>query len=121
MHVCMKEAVTKHLGKENGDPIARQLRQIDTRRTQFAYLADRNTPHALHHQHLGLAIVPEHLGDQHQVKARHVAAQLGRISCFAHQVELVMEVFVEFGNHLARLEALAVGRQATHPSGHHAH
>ena len=32
-----------------------------------------------------------------------------------------MQVGVEFGDHLARLQALAVGRQAFDPAGHHVH
>ena len=40
---------------------------------------------------------------------------------FAHQVELVVQVFVELGHHLAWLEPLAIGRQPLDPAGHHAH
>ena len=36
---------------------------------QAVDLADRHAVHALHHDHLGVAVVPEHLGDQHQVQA----------------------------------------------------
>jgi len=65
--------------------------------------------------------VPDHLGDQHQIKALHVAAQLGRVGRFAHQVQLVVQVFVKLGHHLAGFEAFAVGAQVFHPARHHAH
>ena len=68
-----------------------------------------------------MAEIPEHLGDQHQVQAFHVAAQLGSVRGLAHQVKLVVQVGVELGHHLARLEALAVGRELLDQLGHRAH
>ena len=46
----------------------------------------------------------------------HVAAQLRGVGRLAHQVELVVQVLVELGDHLARLQALAVGRHALDPA-----
>jgi len=65
--------------------------------------------------------VPEHLGDQHQAQVFHVAPQLGGVGSFAHEVELVVQVFVEFGHHLTGLEPLAVIAQAFDPARHQAH
>ena len=41
-------------------------------------LADRNAVHALHHDHVGVAEVPVHLGDHHQVRARPCCGAAGR-------------------------------------------
>ena len=79
-------------------------------------LADRHAVHALHHDHARGAQVPHHLGHQHQVQALHVAPQLRGVGGLAHQVELVVQVDVELGHHLARLQPLAVGATAARPS-----
>jgi hypothetical protein len=121
VHVGMEEAVAEHLGEEDGDAVARQLGDVHAGLAQALHLADGHAVHALHHHDLGMAEVPEHLGDQHQVQPRHVAAQLRGVGGLAHQVQLVVQVLVELGHHLARLQALAIGRQAFHPAGHHAH
>ena len=39
-------------------------------------------------------------------------AQLAGVGGFAHQIEFVVQVFVEFGHHFARFQPLAVGKQA---------
>ena len=77
--------------------------------------------HALHDHHLGVAIVPEHLGDHHQVEPLHVAAQLRGIGGLAHQIQFVVQVLVELRHTLPRLESLAIGRQFFNPARHHAH
>ena len=41
-------------------------------------LADRHAVHALHHDHLGVAVVPVHLRDQHQVQAAPCCGAAGR-------------------------------------------
>ena len=97
-------------------PSRASFADVDAGLAQPLDLADRHAVHALHHDHVGVAAVPEHLGDQHQVQACHVAAQLGGVGRLAHQVELVVQVLVELGHHLARLQALAVGRQPLDPA-----
>ena len=121
VHVGMKKAVAEHLGKKQRHPIARQLGDVHTRFAQAIHLANGHTVHALHDQDFGGAQVPPHLGDEHQVQPLHVAAQLGCTGGFAHQIQLVVQVFVELGHHLAWLQSLAICRQAFHPAGHHAH
>ena len=116
----MEKPVAKHLGEENGDAITRQLLQIHPGFAQALDLPHRHAIHALHHQHFGADPVPEHLRHHDQMQIGHVAAQLGGTGGFAHQVQLIVQVLVELGHHLARLEALAVGRQAVYPRGHHA-
>jgi hypothetical protein len=83
-------------------------------------LADGHALHALHHHHVGVA-ESQNISGTAPGPARHVAAQLRGVGGFAHQVQLVVQVGVELGHHLARLQALAVGRQALDPAGHHAH
>ena len=73
VHVGVKKPVAKHLGKENGDAIARQLGKVDPGCAQLLDLADGHALHALHHHHVGAAVIPEHLGHQHQVQAVHIA------------------------------------------------
>ena len=117
----MKEAVTEHLGEKDGDAVAREFGDVYPGIPQALDLADGYTVHALHHHDLGVAEVPENLRDQHQVQPGHVAAQLRGVGGLPHQIEFVVQIVVELGHHLAGLEALAVGRQALHPPGHHAH
>ena len=121
VHVGVEKTVTEHLREKKRHTIAGQLGNVHTRFAQAVHLADGHAVHALHDDDLGVAKVPNHLGDQHQMEALHVAAQLGSIGRFAHQVQLVVQVFVKFGHHLAGLEAFAVGAQALHPTRHHAH
>ena len=121
VHVGVKETVTKHLREENGDAVPGQLRNIHPRCPQAIHLTDGNPVHALHHNDFSRAIVPEHLGNQHQIKPGHVAAQLRGTGGLTHQIELVMQVFVKLSHHLARLETLAAVGEALYPAGHHAH
>jgi hypothetical protein len=43
------------------------------------------------------------------------------LDAIAHQVELVVQVFIELGHHFARLEAAPIARQPLHPARHGAH
>jgi hypothetical protein len=62
---------------------------------------------------------PDHLGDQHQIEPLHIAPQLGGVGRLTHQIELVVQVHVELGHHLAGLEAPAVAGQSLDPGGEH--
>ena len=104
----MEKTIAKHLCEKDGHAVPRQLGNVHTRLAQRIDLADGQAVHALHHDHFLGAVVPNHLGDQDQIQARHVAAQLRGIRGFAHQIKLVMQVLVKFGHHLARLEAFAI-------------
>ena len=109
VHVGVEKTVAKHLGEENRHTVARQLLDVDTGLAQALHLVDRYALHALHDQHLGRAEIPHHLGDEHQIHALHIAPQLGGVGGLAQHVELVVQIGVELGHHLARLEAFAVG------------
>ncbi len=121
VHVGVEEAVAKHLREEDLHAVARQLMRVDAGRTQFVGVRDAHAVHALHHEHLRGAPVPEHLGHQQQLGLGEVTAQLAGVGGLAHQVEFVVQVLVELGDHLARLQALAVRPQLLHPRGHVAH
>ena len=88
---------------------------------QALHLADGHAVHALHHQHIGGAVVPQHFRNEHQVEPRHIAAQLSGTRSFTNEIEFVVQIFVELRHHLARLEAPPVGRQAAHDVGHQVH
>ncbi|KAG0749463.1 hypothetical protein G6F24_015235 [Rhizopus arrhizus] len=47
-----------------------------------------------------------------------IAAQLAAIGGFAHQVQLVVQVLVEFGHDFARLQAAPIGAQALDDARH---
>ena len=117
----MEKTIAEHLGEEYGDAITGQLGDVYASILQPLDLADRHASHALHDHHLGAAKVPKNLGNEHQIEAIHVAAQLRSIRCFADQVQFIVQVIVKLGHHLTGLETLAVGRQALDPTGHHAH
>ena len=121
MHVGVKKPIPKYLCEKDHDAIARQFGNVDACRTQTFQLRNGHTIHALHYHHFGMAEIPEHLGNQHIFQFRHVAAQLGCIGSLPHQVEFVVQVFVELGHHFARLESLAISRQVLDPPGQHRH
>ena len=121
VHVSMKKAVTKHLREKNRDAISGKFFHVHASIPQALCLAYGHAVHALHHHDIGHAIVPVHLGNHDQIQALHIAAQLRGVGRFSQQVQLVMQVFVELGHHLAGFEPLAIGRSALHPTGHHAH
>ncbi len=108
MHVGMKETVAEHLRIKDLDPVRGKLGQIDPRLAQRADLADRDAVHALHHHHLGGTPVPVYFRNKQQLGVGKIAAQLAGIGRFAHHVELVVQVLVEFGDNQLRLQPLAV-------------
>ena len=118
VHVGMKKTVAKDLREKDGHAVARQLGNVHSSVPQRRSTADGHALHALHHDHGLGAQLPVHLGNHHQVQAGHVAAQLRSVGRFANQIKLVMQVVVELGNHFARLQALAIGRQLANPARH---
>ena len=111
VHVGVEEAVAKHLREENLHARARQLLDVDALLAQRRDLRDRRAVHALHHHHLGRAVVPVHLRHQQQRRVREIAAQLARVGRLAHQIEFVVEVLGELRDDFVRAQALAVGPQ----------
>ncbi len=124
MHVGVEETVGEHLGEEDLDPAARQRGDVDAGGAQALGLADRDAVHALHGEHRAGRALPDHLGhDQHVAAPRlgaEIAAQLAAVGGLSHQVELVVQVLVELGHDLARLEPPAVWAQPLDDARHHA-
>ena len=104
----MKKPVTKNLGEENRNAITGQFFQVHAGINQPLGLADGHPVHALHHHDVGHAEVPDHLGNQDQIKTLHIAAQLGSVRSFPQQVQLIVQVFIKLTHHLARFQALAI-------------
>ena len=78
VHVGVEEAVAEHLREEDRHAVARQLLDVDAGLAQALDLADRHAVHALHHDHVVLAQVPDHLGHQHQIADRPCCGAAGR-------------------------------------------
>jgi len=78
-------------------------------RAQRVDLRHRRAVHAFHHHDAWRAPLPNHFGDTQQRRTLEIAAQLARIRRLAHEIEFLVEVTRELGDHLARLEAAAVG------------
>ena len=120
VHVGMEKPVTKHLGEKNLHAKAAQLLQIHPGLAQAVDLPHRNAVHPRQRQHVAGAGVPEHFRhDQHR-RVGKIAAQLRGIAGLVHQVQLVVQVFVELGHHFARAQTLAVHQQALGPAGQRA-
>ena len=109
VHVGVEEAVAKHLREKNLDPGARQHGDIDSLVAQRPDLGDRRAVHALHHQHLGMAPVPVHLGHDQQCRVTEVAPKLASTRRLAQQIEFIVQVLAEFADDFARLEPFAIG------------
>ena len=73
--------------------------------------ADRDAGHPLHDEHFARRPVPVDLGHPQQRRAQEIAPQLRAVGRLAHQVELVVDRLVEFGDDVARPQALAFAPQ----------
>ena len=120
VHVGMKKAIAKNLGKKEGDAVTREFGNVNPGRTQTLDLVNGHAPHALHDHHIRHAVVPEHFRDQHQVQVCHVAAQLRGAGGFTYQIQLVVQVLVKLSHHFARFQAFAILGKTLYPTGHHA-
>ena len=89
----------------------RKRPDVDALVAQRLHLGDGRTAHALHDHHALRAQVPVDLWHQQQRRAFEVAPQLAGAGCLAHQVELLLQVAGELGDHLARTQPPAVGPQ----------
>ena len=73
--------------------------------------------HALHHHYALGAPVPMYLGQDQQIGTLEIAPQLRAVGRLAHQVQLVVQVLVELGHHLARLEPPAIRPEGFEQAG----
>jgi len=109
VHVGVKEAVAEHLGEEDLDPGARKRRDVHAPGAQLGDLRNGRAVHALHDHHAPRAMIPVHAGHREERRILEVSPQLRRVRRLAQQVELVLEVLGELGDHLAGLEPAALG------------
>ena len=121
VHIGVEKTVFKHLGEENFHTIAGQFFQIDALRLQSGDVGNRRAVHPFDGEHIAAAIIEIHFGHNQHIAAGKLAAELAGIGRFFHQIELVVQIFVEFGHHFARLQALAIGKQALDPARAKAH
>jgi len=117
----MEKAVAEDLREEDLHAVARELVHVDTRGAQLFGVRNAHAVHAFHDEHVRGAPVPEHLRHQQQIRLGEVAAQLAGVGRLAHQIEFIVQVLVELGDHLARLQALGVGPELFHPRGEITH
>ena len=108
VHVSMKIAVAKHLGEENFNTLAGELFKVDLCLFKALHSVYRNTVNPLHHNHVGLAVIPEHFWNLQKRRICKVTAQLRGIGGLAHKIELVVQVVIKLGYDLARLESSTV-------------
>ena len=108
MHVGVKKTVAEHLREEDFDAGARQPRDVDALLAQCGDLVHGRAVHALHHHHVLGAVVPVHLRHEQQRRAFEIAPQLARVRGFAHEIELVLEVLLEFRDDRVRPQPPAV-------------
>ena len=111
VHIGVEKAVFEHLGEEDFHAIARQPFQIHAAPLQLGHFGNRRAVHPLHGHHAFAAIVVIYLRHAQHGAAAEIAPDLAGIGCFAQQIELVVQIFVELGHHFARAQAFAVGQQ----------
>jgi len=97
--------------KKSSTPVAASFHDIHPGGAQGVDLADGDAVHAIHHHHVIFTVIPVHLGHHEQRRTQEVAPQLRAVGRFAHEVEFVLQVFLEFRHHFARTQAFAVGKQ----------
>src|SRR5207302_9114088 len=66
MHVGVKEAVPKHLRKEDLDAGPGQALEVDARSRQLVRPTDRSAGHALHDEHVGVGPITMDFGNEEQ-------------------------------------------------------
>ena len=116
MHIGMEEAVAEHLREKSFHAVFRQLVQILPLRPQGGNIGNRRAVHPFDGQHVVAAIIVKHLRHNQHFAVFEIAAELAAIGRFAHQIQLVVQILVEFVHHFARPQAFAVGKQPLHPT-----
>ena len=104
----MEKSVAEYLRIKNLHAIGGQLRDVYAQRAQRIHAADGDAVHALHHHHFGGTPVPVHFRYDQQAGIGKVALELAGAGGFAHQIQLVVQVFLEFFYHQTGFEPLAV-------------
>jgi hypothetical protein len=117
VHIGMKEPIAKHLSEKNLHAGARQSRNIHLRCAQCFDLRNRRAAHPLHDHDILRAPRPMHFGHQQQRRICEIAPQLCAVGRLAHQVQFVVQIFVELGDHFARLQPPRFRPEPFQPAG----
>ena len=107
VHIGMKEAVAKHLRKENLHTALGQQLDIDLLAFQGLNIADGHAIYSLTDHDLLAGQRPMHQGHVHQIPGLEVPPQLRGVGCFALQIELTVDNAIVFRDHFHRLQATA--------------
>ena len=102
MHVGVKEIVAEYLLEEDLDTAFGEDLEVHTLRTQGVEFADGDAVNALHHQHVGPGVIPEHQRVINEFRPEPIAPQQRAVGAFAHQIEFVENHGFVFAHDVAR-------------------
>ena len=117
----MEKAVAEDLREEDFHAVIGKFVQIDAVGFEFGDFRYGRAVHPFDGQHVAGAVVVKHFRHNQHIAVLEIASELAGIGGFAHQVQLVMQIFVEFRHYFARFQTLAVGKQTLDPSRTEAH
>ena len=118
MHVGVEEAVAEHLGEEDLHAGARERRDVDALCSQHLLICEIGVPCMRSITITRCAHRSQYTsGTSSSGEPREIAPQLARVGRLAQQVQLVVEVALELGHHLARLQPPAVAPAALDQAG----
>ena len=121
VHIGMEKAVAEDLREEDFHAVIGEFVQIDAVGFEFGDFRYRCAVHPFDGQYVAGAVVVKHFRHNQHIAVLEIASELAGIGGFAHQVQLVMQIFVELRHHFARFQTLAVGKQTLDPSRTEAH
>ena len=104
----MEKTVAEDLREEDFYAVIGQFVQIDAVGLEFGDIGYRRAVHPFDGQHIAGAVVVKYLRHNQHIAVLKITSELAGIGGFAHQVQFVVQVFVKFGHHFARLQTLAV-------------
>ncbi|CWP22091.1 Uncharacterised protein [Neisseria meningitidis] len=116
VHIRVEKAVAEDLREKDFHAVIGEFVQIDAVCFEFGDVGNRRAVHPFDCQHVAGAVVVKHLGHNQHIAVLEIAPELSGIGGFAHQIQLVVQVFVELRHHFERLQTLAVGKQTLHPN-----
>ena len=121
MHVGVEKIVTENLREKDLHAVFRQHADVRVARPQLRHVADEHAVDAFHDQDFRAAVIPVNLRHIQQVGAREIAAQLGSVGRFAHEVEFVDDGLFVFVHHLGGPQPIAFLRIIARQPRDHVH
>ena len=113
--------MTEYLGKKDFDPQPGQLLLIDAFRPELVNLANWRTVHPFQRQHIAGGQIIKNFWHQQRMGILKISAQLRGIGCLMHHVQLIMQVFVKFSDHLTGLQPFTVSQNGFCQTGQGTH